>query len=61
VTDGDDFDDIILACVSLYNTEQPSEQNLKYCFIRICFVWNGTGIFNQQFDHLLLQFFLDKL
>jgi len=28
----DDGDYIILACVSSYNTEQPSEQNLQYFF-----------------------------
>ena len=27
--DGDDGDDIILSRVAVYNTEQPSEQNLK--------------------------------
>ena len=27
--DDDDGDDIILSCVAVYNTEQPSEQKLK--------------------------------
>jgi len=38
VIDGDDCDDIILACVSLYNTKQPSEQNQYSRFIRVCII-----------------------
>jgi hypothetical protein len=40
VTDGggdDDGDYIILACVSSYSTEQPSEQNLQYFFYQSMF------------------------
>jgi len=46
--------------VSSYNTGQPSERNLQYFFIRVCFIWNGTDIFNRQSGHFLLQCLLDK-